>query len=42
MVVCIQNHDRVGNRILADRLSQLVSFDALKVAGVKKGRSFVC
>jgi maltooligosyltrehalose trehalohydrolase len=32
MVVCIQNHDQVGNRILGDRLSQLVSFDALKVA----------
>ncbi len=32
MVVCIQNHDQVGNRILGDRLTQLVSFDALKVA----------
>jgi maltooligosyltrehalose trehalohydrolase len=32
MVVCIQNHDQVGNRILGDRLTSLVSFDALKVA----------
>jgi maltooligosyltrehalose trehalohydrolase len=32
MVVCIQNHDQVGNRILGDRLTRVVSFDALKVA----------
>ncbi len=31
-VVCAQNHDQVGNRMLGDRLSQLVSFDALKLA----------
>lgn len=31
-VVCAQNHDQVGNRLLGDRLSQLVSFDALKLA----------
>jgi len=31
-VVCIQNHDQVGNRMLGERLSQLVSFEALKLA----------
>ena len=31
-VVCIQNHDQVGNRMLGERLTQLVSFDMLKVA----------
>ncbi len=31
-VVFAQNHDQVGNRLLGDRLSQLVSFDALKLA----------
>jgi maltooligosyltrehalose trehalohydrolase len=31
-VVCIQNHDQVGNRILGDRLTHLVSFEALKLA----------
>ena len=31
-VVCSQNHDQIGNRMLGDRLSQLVSFDALKLA----------
>lgn len=31
-VVCAQNHDQVGNRIFGERLSQLVSFDALKLA----------
>ncbi|RAU82697.1 malto-oligosyltrehalose trehalohydrolase [Pontibacter arcticus] len=30
-VVCSQNHDQVGNRMLGDRLTQLVSFDMLKV-----------
>lgn len=34
-VVCIQNHDQVGNRMLGDRLSKLVSFEMLKLtAGV--------
>lgn len=34
IVVCCQNHDQVGNRMMGERLSQLVSFDALKlVAG---------
>lgn len=34
-VVCLQNHDQVGNRMLGDRLSQLVSFEMLKLsAGV--------
>ena len=31
-VVCNQNHDQVGNRMLGDRLSTLVSFSALKLA----------
>jgi maltooligosyltrehalose trehalohydrolase len=31
-VVCAQNHDQVGNRMLGERLSQLVTFEALKVA----------
>jgi maltooligosyltrehalose trehalohydrolase len=31
-VICSQNHDQIGNRMLGERLSQLVSFDALKVA----------
>lgn len=32
LVVCTQNHDQVGNRMFGDRLSTLVSFDALKLA----------
>jgi maltooligosyltrehalose trehalohydrolase len=31
-VVCIQNHDQIGNRICGDRLSKLVDFEALKLA----------
>lgn len=31
-VVCIQNHDQVGNRALGDRLSQLVGFEGQKLA----------
>jgi len=31
-VVCAQNHDQVGNRMLGERLSQLVPFQALKLA----------
>lgn len=31
-VVFSQNHDQVGNRILGERLSQLVPFDSLKLA----------
>ncbi len=31
-VVCAQNHDQVGNRMMGERLSQLVSFEALKLA----------
>ena len=34
-VVSIQNHDQIGNRLLGDRLSKLVSFEGLKLgAGV--------
>jgi maltooligosyltrehalose trehalohydrolase len=32
LVVCAQNHDQIGNRAQGDRLSSLVSFEALKVA----------
>lgn len=31
-VVCCQNHDQVGNRMLGERLSELASFEALKLA----------
>ncbi len=31
-VVCVQNHDQVGNRLKAERLASLVSFEALKLA----------
>lgn len=31
-VICLQNHDQVGNRGSGDRLANLVSFEALKVA----------
>jgi maltooligosyltrehalose trehalohydrolase len=31
-VVCTQNHDQVGNRARGDRLTRLVSFEALKAA----------
>ncbi len=31
-VVCIQNHDQIGNRMLGERLSSLISRDALRLA----------
>jgi maltooligosyltrehalose trehalohydrolase len=31
-VVCIQNHDQVGNRMLGDRLGHLVNFERQKLA----------
>ncbi|MEQ9552291.1 MAG: malto-oligosyltrehalose trehalohydrolase [Coleofasciculus sp. G3-WIS-01] len=31
-VVCIQNHDQIGNRLIGDRLSTLVDFQGLKLA----------
>ncbi len=31
-IVCIQNHDQVGNRMLGERLAKLVSYEALKLA----------
>lgn len=31
-IVFIQNHDQIGNRMLGDRLTHLVSFEALKLA----------
>jgi maltooligosyltrehalose trehalohydrolase len=31
-VVCCQNHDQVGNRMLGERLTSLVSFESLKLA----------
>jgi maltooligosyltrehalose trehalohydrolase len=40
-VVCIQNHDQVGNRALGDRISQLTDFEGLKlVAGATILSSF--
>jgi maltooligosyltrehalose trehalohydrolase len=33
-VVCAQNHDQVGNRLLGERLTQLTSFEGLKLAAV--------
>jgi maltooligosyltrehalose trehalohydrolase len=32
LMVCMQNHDQVGNRMLGERLSALVSFETLKLA----------
>ena len=32
LIVCVQNHDQVGNRMLGERLSSLVSFESLKLA----------
>ena len=31
-VVCIQNHDQIGNRARGERLSEFVNFEALKLA----------
>jgi maltooligosyltrehalose trehalohydrolase len=31
-VVCIQNHDQIGNQMLGERLSQLIPFESLKLA----------
>lgn len=31
-IICIQNHDQVGNRMLGERLSHLVDFSSLKLA----------
>ena len=31
-VICIQNHDQVGNRLLGERLAELVSFEKQKLA----------
>lgn len=31
-VVFSQNHDQIGNRMMGDRLSQLISYDALKLS----------
>lgn len=31
-VVCIQNHDQIGNRMLGERLSDLIDFEAVKLA----------
>ena len=40
-VVCIQNHDQVGNRAFGDRISQLTDFEGLKlVAGTTILSSF--
>lgn len=34
LVVCIQNHDQIGNRAFGERLSTLVDFDKQKLAAV--------
>ncbi len=31
-IVCSQNHDQIGNRMLGERLSSLVSFECMKLA----------
>lgn len=31
-VACVQNHDQVGNRMMGERLSELVDFEGLKLA----------
>ncbi|MDH6061747.1 malto-oligosyltrehalose trehalohydrolase [Chrysosporum bergii ANA360D] len=31
-IVAIQNHDQIGNRVLGERLSQIVNFECLKLA----------
>lgn len=31
-VICLQNHDQIGNRVTGERLSMMISFDALKLA----------
>ncbi|MEJ2051114.1 MAG: malto-oligosyltrehalose trehalohydrolase, partial [Calditrichota bacterium] len=31
-IVCTQNHDQVGNRMLGERLAELVSFESLKLS----------
>ena len=31
-VICIQNHDQVGNRLMGERLAELVSFEKQKLA----------
>jgi maltooligosyltrehalose trehalohydrolase len=32
LTTCIQNHDQIGNRMLGERLSTLISFEELKLA----------
>jgi maltooligosyltrehalose trehalohydrolase len=34
LVVCLQNHDQIGNRLMGERLSMMISFEALKLAAV--------
>ena len=31
-VVCVQNHDQIGNRMLGERISDLIDFDTTKLA----------
>lgn len=38
-VVCVQNHDQIGNRFLGERLSVLVDFEAQKLAAGLTGLS---
>ncbi|HEX3019180.1 MAG TPA: malto-oligosyltrehalose trehalohydrolase [Chitinispirillaceae bacterium] len=32
LVICLQNHDQIGNRLFGERLSMMISFEALKLA----------
>ncbi|HEY9825663.1 MAG TPA: malto-oligosyltrehalose trehalohydrolase [Stenomitos sp.] len=32
LIVCAQNHDQIGNRLFGDRLTQLITFEGLKLA----------
>jgi maltooligosyltrehalose trehalohydrolase len=32
LVVCVQNHDQIGNRLLGERLSMILPFEAVKLA----------
>ncbi len=34
LVICAQNHDQIGNRAMGERISTLVSWEALKVAAM--------
>ena len=41
-VICTQNHDQIGNRAQGDRLSTIVSFEAVKLAAALSSRRRRC